>query len=170
MVSVQNGGASRAPNLRARSVSHVTEDGRLRAEDLPIGDMIDLGEYAVTRDEIMTFAAHWDPLPLHVNPAMARKTQFEDVIGSGVHTLAIYQRLAVLGAYQHWAIVAGRAIRDLSLTNPLRPDTTVRATVTIDSVTPRSTTRALVSKTGRVLAGDLLLMTVHVDSYVLRRA
>ena len=123
----------------------------------------------MTRDEIVEFASHWDPLPIHIDAAIARKSVFGDVIGSGVHTLAIYQRLATIGAYQHWAIVAGKAIRDLSLSNPLRPDTTVRATITVDSVTPRSATRALVSKTGRLLAGDLVLMTVHVDSYVLRR-
>lgn len=145
------------------------DDARLRAEDLPVGEVIELGEYTVTRDEVIRFASQWDPLPFHVDPEFARGTVFHDVIGSGLHTLAIYQRLAVLGAYRRWAIVAGRAIRDVSLTSPLRPDTTVRATVAVDSVTPHSAERALVAKTGRVLHGDLVLMTLHIDAYVLRR-
>ena len=33
---------------------------------------------------------------------------FGGVIASGMHSLAIYQRLAVLGAYRHWWVVAGR--------------------------------------------------------------
>lgn len=144
-------------------------DRRLTAEELPIGEVIDLGEYWVSRDEIIQFARQWDPMPFHVDPEFARHTVFGDVIGSGMHTMAVYQRLAVLGAYRHWAIVAGRAIRGVDLTSPLRPDTTVRATVEIDSVTATSLERALVSKTGRVLHKDLELMSVRVDSYVLRR-
>ncbi|CNE54919.1 MaoC like domain [Mycobacterium tuberculosis] len=146
------------------------EDGRLRAEDLPLGRTLDLGEYRVTREEIIGFAAQWDPQPFHVDEALARETRFGDVIGSGLHTMAIFQRLAVAGAYRHWAVVAGRAIRDVSLTSPLRPDTTVHATVTIDSVVPQTGERALVTLTGRVLHGRDVLMTIHVDAYVLRRA
>lgn len=145
-------------------------NSRTRAEDLPVGQTIELGSHAVTRDEITAFALQWDPQPFHVDPEAAQASVFGDIIGSGLHTMAIYQRLAVLGAYRHWAIVAGRAIRDVSLTSPLRPDTTVHATVTVDSVEPHTADRSLVSKTGRILHGELILMTLHVDAYVLRRA
>ena len=144
-------------------------DRRLRAEDLPVGEVIDLGEHAVTREAVIDFASQWDPQAFHVDPDFAAGTVFGDVIGSGLHTLAIYQRLAVLGAYSRWAVVAGRAIRGVSLTSPLRPATTVRATVRIDSVTPTTPERSLVAKTGRVLHEDVVLMTLEVDSYVLRR-
>ena len=146
----------------------MTPDGRLTAEQLPVGELIDLGSYHVTRDEIVEFASRWDPQPFHVDEEAARSTIFGDVIGSGLHTMAIFQRLAVLGAYRRWAIVAGRAIRDVSLTGPLRPEATVRATVTIESVIPRSDERALVTKRGQVLHGDQVLMTLLVDAYVLR--
>lgn len=147
----------------------MNDDQRLRAEDLPVGDTIELGRYTVSRSEIVDFASQWDPQPFHTDPVFARDTMFGDVIGSGLHTMAIYQRLAVLGAYRRWAVVAGRAIRDVELTSPLRPDSTVHATVTIDSVTPRSAERALVATTGRVRHGDVTLMTLRVDAYVLRR-
>ncbi len=146
----------------------MTSPELLRAESLPVGRTLELGTHHVTREEIIDFASQWDPQPFHVDAEAARATVFRDVIGSGLHTMAIFQRLAVLGAYRHWAIVAGRAIRDVSLTSPLRPDTTVRATVTVDSVQPHTEERALVSKTGRVLHGDEVLMTLHVDAYVLR--
>ena len=145
-------------------------DRRLRAEDLPVGEVIELGEHEVTREAVIDFASQLDPQAFHVDPEFAAGTVFGDVIGSGLHTLAIYQRLAVLGAYRHWAVVAGRAIRGVSLTSPLRPGTTVQATVRIDSVTPSTGERSLVAKTGRVLHGGLVLMTIEVDSYVLRRA
>lgn len=148
----------------------MTVDRRLRAEDLPVGLVIELGEHEVTREAVISFASQWDPQPFHTDPEFASRTVFGDVIGSGLHTLGIYQRLAVLGAYSKWAIVAGRAIRGVSLTSPLRPGSTVRATVEINSVTPSTRERSLVAKTGKVLHGDLVLMTLEVDSYVLRRA
>jgi acyl dehydratase len=142
---------------------------RLCAEDLPVGETIELGDYAVTRDEILEFASRWDPQPHHIDPVFARTTLFGDVIGSGLHTMAIFQSLAVVGAYGHWAIVAGRAIRDINFTSPLRPDSTVRGTLTVDSVIPHSEERALVVMTGQLLHGDLVVMTKSVDAYVSRR-
>ncbi len=142
---------------------------RLRAEDLPVGVVLDLGPYDVTSNEIIEFARQWDPQPFHVDPDFAATTAFGGLIGSGLHTMAIFQRLAVLGAYRKWAIVAGRAMRGLELTSPLRPGTTVRATVEITAVSPKNAERSLVTKTGRLLEGDLQLMTAQVDSYVLRR-
>lgn len=143
-------------------------NGRLTAEQLPVGELIDLGGYHVTRAEIIDFASRWDPQPFHVDEEAARDTIFRDVIGSGLHTMAIFQRLAVIGAYRHWAIVAGRAIRDVSLTGPLRPDTTVHATLSVESVASGGNERALVPKRGQVRHGDRVLMTLLIDAYVLR--
>ncbi|MTD52640.1 MaoC/PaaZ C-terminal domain-containing protein [Amycolatopsis pithecellobii] len=146
------------------------EDNRLRAEDLPVGELIELGSQTVTRAEIIEFATQWDPQPFHIDADFARGTMFGDVIGSGLHTLAIFQRLAALNLYRQWAVVAGRAVRNVQLTAPLRPDTTVRATVRVDSVTPHSPGRSLVCKTGRVWHEDTVLMTVEFESYVLSRS
>jgi acyl dehydratase len=147
----------------------MSEDNRLRAEDLPIGEVVELGTWTVTREEIIGFATQWDPQPFHIDPDFARATTFGDVIGSGLHTMAIFQRLAVLNLYRHWAVIAGRALRNVQLTAPLRPDTTVRATVRVDSVTPHRADRSLVRKTGKVTHEDAVLMTLEVESYVLRR-
>ncbi|MET0455031.1 MAG: MaoC/PaaZ C-terminal domain-containing protein [Mycobacterium sp.] len=147
----------------------MVDDRLLRAEDLPVGRLLELGEYTVAREEIVAFATQWDPQPFHIDEEFARHTRFGDLIGSGLHTIAIFQRLCVLRLYRDWAVIAGRAVRDVELTRPLRPDTTVQATVQIESVTPDSPTRSLVRKKGAVLHGDVVLMTIDVESYVLRR-
>lgn len=85
------------------------------AEDLPIGELLELGEHTVTRQEIVTFAAQRDPLPFHVDE-FARSTRFGGVIRSGLHTMAIFQRSAARRLYRHWAPIAGRAISDVRLT------------------------------------------------------
>ena len=139
------------------------------AEDLRVGEELDLGTEDVSREDILAFAAQWDPMPFHVDARHASTTVFGDIIGSGVHTLALYQRLAVRAAYSHWAVVAGRAIRNVDLTGPLRPASTVGATMTIDAVTATSAGEALVSTTGRVRSADRILMTLQVEIVVRRR-
>ncbi|MFC5676006.1 MaoC/PaaZ C-terminal domain-containing protein [Aeromicrobium endophyticum] len=142
---------------------------RVYAEDVPVRTEIELGEHRVTRGEIIAFARQWDPQPFHVDEEFARGTVFGDLIGSGLHTMAIFQRLAVTRLYRHWAIIAGRAINDVRMTRPLRPDTTVRATVWVDSVEPDSPSRSLMRKTGTVWHGDHVMMTIGVESYIARR-
>lgn len=141
----------------------------LSAEELPVGELIGLGSYAVSREEIVSFASQWDPQPFHINEAAAAQGRFGEVIASGVHTLAIFQRLAVLGAYRHWDIVAGRAIRDIQLSNPVRPGMVLTATIMIERVEMTHPDRALVTKHGAIVHEDLTLMMMTFEAYVRRR-
>jgi hypothetical protein len=45
--------------------------------------------------------------------------------------------LAALGAYRDWAMIAGRTVRDMQLTSPVRAGTTLRATLVIGPVRSR---------------------------------
>lgn len=140
----------------------------LRAEDLPVGELLHLGSEWVTREEIMSFAAQWDPLPIHVDVDFAGGTPFGDVIGSGVHTIGIFQRLAVAGAYRSWAILAGAAIT-VRFIRPLRPDTEVHATLRVDGIDFDTPGRALVHVTGLVLGADEVLLDLGIETWVWRR-
>ena len=53
---------------------------------------------SMSHEEIVDFASRWDPQPFHVDDEWARDGVFGEVIASGVHSFAIFQRLAVLGA------------------------------------------------------------------------
>lgn len=75
------------------------------------------GSYTMTEPSIREFAQSWDPLPMHIGDG----GHFGTVIASGLHTLAVFQRLAVESAYRSWAVVAGRGIRDLVLPRPVFP-------------------------------------------------
>lgn len=143
---------------------------RLHAEDLVIGETVELGTYTASAEEIIAFATQWDPQDFHTDPTIAADGFFGEVIGSGIHSLAIYQRLAVLGAYRHWAVVAGRRIRSVELTAPLRPGTTVSADLTVESVEHTRPGRALVVTRGRLLTEDgATMLACIVESYVRRR-
>ncbi len=148
--------------IAARSLIH--------AEDLPVREVHDLGTYAVTRQEIIEFASSWDPQPFHTDEVAGAMTRFGDVIGSGLHTMAILQRLCVLGAFGNWAVIAGRTVRDVQFTNPLRPATTVHATMEILGVEFSHHDRALVTQRSWVHEGETQLLQLESDFYVARRA
>ncbi len=45
-------------------------------EDLPIGEVADLGFHTFTAEEIKTFALAYDPQPFHIDETAARASHF----------------------------------------------------------------------------------------------
>ena len=56
------------------------------------------------------------------------------VIASGVHTLAVFQCLAVAGVLAHWHIVAGRKLREVQFLAPVHADTHLHGALTVTAV------------------------------------
>ncbi|WP_166741570.1 MaoC/PaaZ C-terminal domain-containing protein [Cumulibacter soli] len=106
------------------------------ADDLEPGSRISLGSYTVTESEIIDYAQRWDPIFIHADPITAADSPLGGVVASGLHTLAIYQRLAVRALWQHFngGIGSGFEIR---FRRAVRPDTTLTGHLTIQTVTAR---------------------------------
>lgn len=64
-------------------------------EDLVIGSKASFGRYEVTRDEVLEFAAKYDPQPFHLSDEAAAKTHFGRISASGWHTCAMTMRMLV---------------------------------------------------------------------------
>ena len=64
-------------------------------EDLVVGEVHRFGAYAVTREEVMAFAARYDPQPFHLDDAAAAATHFGRLSASGWHTCAMTMSLLV---------------------------------------------------------------------------
>lgn len=64
-------------------------------EDLEVGVVMRFGSYAVSHDEVVTFAAAFDPQPFHLDAAAAAKTHFGRISASGWHTCAMTMRMIV---------------------------------------------------------------------------
>ncbi|MGW0949488.1 MaoC/PaaZ C-terminal domain-containing protein [Streptomyces sp. NPDC002623] len=139
------------------------------ADDLPIGAPIDLGSYHVTREEIIAYAQQWDPFDFHTNEDAAASSVFGGLVGSGSHTMAIFQRLAVLGFYRDWNVLAGRTIYEIQLTSPLRPGMDVRGEIEILDVDRTKPHRALVNGRGALFHGAVQLMQYRWGSYFARK-
>jgi acyl dehydratase len=66
-------------------------------EDFFEGQEIDLGTRSVTEEEIIEFAAKYDPQPFHVDREAAAASIYGGVIASGWQTCSMMMRLVVDG-------------------------------------------------------------------------
>ena len=105
------------------------------AEDLRVGDRHDLGSHRVTEDEVVGFATDWDPQFFHVDPEGAKESPFGGLIASGIHSLAIFQKLVVDACFRDWNIIAGKEIRELRFLRPVRPGDELTGHVVIEELT-----------------------------------
>lgn len=139
------------------------------AEDLVVDEVIDLGEIVLTREDMSDFAAQWDPQPFHTADHDVSAHYFGGVVASGVHTLAAFQRLAVLGAYTSWAVMAGKALRDVRFLQPVQPDDRLQGALRVVSIQLTDAERALVTQHGRLTVSGEPVFEMTVDAYVYRR-
>jgi acyl dehydratase len=121
-------------DARALAVHPAAGAATIYAEDLQVGSVVGLRSRLVDEDEIVAFAADWDPQLMHVDPTVARTGPFGGIIASGVHTLAVFQRLQVDALYSRTAIVAGRTMREMRLHVPIRAGDVVTGSVEIREV------------------------------------
>lgn len=131
--------------------------GRLYAEDLVEGSVFELGPHRVSAAEIIEFGRKWDPLPMHTDERAASTTPLGGLIASGIHTLAIYQRLQADALISRTAIVAGRGLT-ARLVRPVRAGSTLVGTTELVSVERKASGRAVVRTRGVLtVAGEPVL-------------
>jgi len=106
------------PRHEGRDLASVNSNQILYAEDLAVGDWMELGPIEVSRDEIVSFARQFDPLPIHVD---GTESPFGDVIASGMHTLSLFASISSPKFQARLALVAGKGIDRMRLPHPVRP-------------------------------------------------
>jgi acyl dehydratase len=143
-------------------------DAMLTADDLEVHHRYDLGSFRVTEHSIIEFASQWDPLPIHCDVEVAREGFFGGIVASGVHTLAIFQRLAAKTIYSSWAVIAGRRITDIGFPHPVRGGMTLHGVATVTDIRRDRSDRALVSTDGRLTVADQAVLTLRSEMYVRR--
>ena len=136
-------------------------------DDLRVGTHYDLGAYTLTEQDSVAFARAWDPQVFHVDKAAAEAGVYGGLIASGVQTLGIYQRLAVLAVFRHWSVIAGIRMREVRFLRPVRPGDTLAGAMTLDAAVPAAEGRTLVTTTSVLTnqAGKRVLQ-VTLDAYV----
>ena len=95
---------------------------RITFEDIDEEFGRELGTTTVQREEIREFARQYDPLPLHMDDAVARESEYGDIIASGFMTLIRANRIVVEELRTRTPAVAGLGLEDVRLPSPVFPD------------------------------------------------
>lgn len=90
-------------------------------EDFPQGRSWHFGECEVMADEIIAFAARYDPLPMHAGPEVAAQTPLGMFCASGIHTFAMAQRMICDNLFGRAALHAGGAVDSFRMRRPVLP-------------------------------------------------
>jgi acyl dehydratase len=93
----------------------------LTFEDFPVGRLGSYGPHHVTREEILAFAAEYDPQPMHLDEEAASKSMLKGLAGSGWHLGALMMRMMCDGFILRTASLGSPGVNELRWLAPFRP-------------------------------------------------
>jgi acyl dehydratase len=104
----------------------------LTFEDFQPGHFATLGPRHVTREEIISFAAEYDPQPMHLDEDAGRRSLAGGLSGSGWHMCALAMRMQVDGIIGQAASLGGLGVDEVKWLAPLRPGDDLTLEVHVD--------------------------------------
>lgn len=103
----------------------------LRFEDYQEGLTCTYGPVTVTEVQIVEFAREHDPQPFHTDPAAAGRGPFGGLVASGLHTLAIAQKLFLANFLSSTASLGSPGFDELRWLAPVRPGDELTLSVSV---------------------------------------
>src|SRR6185312_7406475 len=94
----------------------------LTFEDFPPGHFGSFGPRHVTREELLAFAAEFDPRPMHLDEAAASRSMLKGLSGSGWHLCSLMMRMLCDGFVGRTASLGSPGVNEVRWLAPLRPD------------------------------------------------
>jgi acyl dehydratase len=105
-------------------------------EDFREGEVREFGAMTVNHDDIVRFAAEFDPQPFHLDDEAGRRSLFGGLVASGWHTAAMAMRMMCEGYLLHSASLGSPGVEDLKWLRPVRPGDTLRVRLTVLEARP----------------------------------
>ena len=139
-------------------------------EDLELDRPFACGGFSFTRDEIIDFAARFDPQPFHLDEDAAQKTYFKGLSASGIHTQA-----AALGCVvrrlDDISVIAGASLDRAMFHVPVRPDRHYAVSAWWHEVRPssRNPARGVAALKGEARQEDGAVVLEFGVTYVMAR-
>ena len=96
---------------------------KLHWEDFKPGAVATYGPRLVTREEIVAFAAEFDPQPMHLDEAAGAATMLGGLGASGWHICCLLMRMIADGFILDSASMGAPGIEEMRWLKPLRPGT-----------------------------------------------
>jgi acyl dehydratase len=104
---------------------------KLHWEDFKLGAVAVYGPRLVTREEIVAFAAEFDPQPMHLDEAAASATMLGGLGASGWHTCCLLMRMIADDFVLDSISMGSPGIDEVRWLKPLRPGTQIRVRATV---------------------------------------
>ncbi len=103
----------------------------LHWDDFREGEVREFGSMVVKQEDIVRFAAEFDPQPFHLDEAAGRASMYGGLIASGWHTAAMAMRM-MCDAYLKRAVSLGSpGVESLKWLLPVRPGDTLHVRMTV---------------------------------------
>jgi acyl dehydratase len=100
-------------------------------EDYAQGAVYRYGPVTVARDEVVAFAAAYDPQPMHIDEAAAAAGPWGGLIASGWHTAVLLMRLYVDNFLSPVSALVSPGVDELRWKMPVRPGDALTVKVTV---------------------------------------
>ena len=107
--------------------------GPLHFEDFEVGQVLDLGSYRVTREEIMAFATEFDPQPFHLDGAAGEASLLGGLAASGWHVSAMMMRMLADCWLNTSASMGSNGVSGMKWLKPVLAGETLTGSITIIS-------------------------------------
>jgi acyl dehydratase len=105
-------------------------------EDFALGRVLEFGGMTVAREDIVRFAAEFDPQPFHLSEEAAQKSLFKKLSASGWHTCAMVMRMTCDAYLLDSTSLGSPGVENLKWTRPVYAGDTLRVRLTVLEARP----------------------------------
>jgi acyl dehydratase len=105
-------------------------------EDFTPGSVTEYGPRLVTRDEIVEFAAAFDPQPMHLDETAAQASMLGTLAASGWHSCCLLVRMLNDGFIGQSSFLGAPGVEEVRWLKPLRAGESVTARATVLETRP----------------------------------
>jgi acyl dehydratase len=100
-------------------------------EDFAPGRVFEHGPRRVPRDEMIAFAAEFDPQPFHLDEAAARTSMFGGLAASGWYSCCVLMRMIADAFVLNSSSMGAPGVEEVKWLAPIRPDDDLRMRATV---------------------------------------
>ena len=105
-------------------------------EDFAPGQVIELGQRTIEKDEIIAFARQFDPQVFHTDEEAAKKSIYGGLIASGWHTGSLMMRMLYDGLVKDTLSMGSPGVDELRWLKPVRPGDLLSARLIVTECVP----------------------------------
>ena len=105
-------------------------------DDFKVGDIMEFAPLAITAADIQSFAARFDPQPMHLDEAISQNTIVDGLTTSGLHIVCMHMRLFADGILRDSTSMGSPGVEEIRYLAPVRPGDSLTLRVEIAGARP----------------------------------